>query len=71
MDVNNMVNVESSDRGLAPHKSMPMLDVHPSFHPTRSGLRPPRAGELNRWALAATIKVNRHSRSDLCNLMLS
>ena len=29
--VNNMVNVESSDRGLSPHKSMPMLGVHYSF----------------------------------------
>ena len=27
-----MVNVESSDRGLAPHKSMPMLGVHPAIN---------------------------------------
>jgi len=27
----NMVNVESSDRGLPPHKFMPMLGVHMAF----------------------------------------
>ncbi len=32
MDVNNTVNVESSDRGLSPHQFMPMLGVHPAFN---------------------------------------
>jgi len=30
----NMVNVEFSDRGLSPHKFMPMLGVHYRFQPT-------------------------------------
>jgi hypothetical protein len=34
MDVNNMVNVESSDRGLSPHKFMPVLGVHHRFQAT-------------------------------------
>jgi hypothetical protein len=30
-----MVNGESSDRGLSPHKFMPMLGVHKTFQRTR------------------------------------
>jgi hypothetical protein len=29
-----MVNVEFSDRGLSPHKFMPVLGVHKRFHAT-------------------------------------
>src|SRR3972149_5196837 len=32
--VNNMVNAESSDRGLSPHKFMPMLGVHKPIQST-------------------------------------
>jgi len=31
----NMINVEFSDRGLTPHKFMPMLGVHMALKPTR------------------------------------
>jgi hypothetical protein len=30
----DMVNAEFSDRGLAPHKFMPMLGVHKAIQPT-------------------------------------
>jgi hypothetical protein len=45
----NMVNVEFSDRGLAPHKFMPMLGVHPALKPTRFRYAP-AAGLALRWA---------------------
>jgi hypothetical protein len=42
-----MIDVEFSDRGLAPHKFMPMLGVHKALQPTpKSG-----AAEFNRYAL--------------------
>jgi hypothetical protein len=44
-------DIGSSDRGLSPHKLMPMSGVHNRMHLTGySGLRPlPPAGDAGRW----------------------
>jgi hypothetical protein len=54
MDVNNTVNVESSDRGLPPHKFMPMLGVHPALN-----LAP-----FDRWTALKRRRLARQIRSD-------